>query len=662
MCNCGGTPDPGKSKLKDDMAAESSQVRKTTSRRCECEAHIVLKAAGLRGFVIMSFVEDHNHPLAVGAENMFLRCNRKVSKSQQNFIMDCSRAKIGATRAYNLAKEMVGSYENVGATVSDFKNFARDVKLGIGENDASLIIDKFKLRRKLSKDKFYYDYKTDREGHLTGLFWTDAISQANYEIFGDIVSFDPTFRTNKYNMVFVPFTGVDNHWKNVTFGASLIAKEDYKNFKWLINTFKRAMGHAPTCAITDQCPAIKKALQISWPHTKHRLCMWHIMNKLPSKLGPRRATDKVFMSKLKSVVYSDQSSPLEFEEGWSSVISEYKWQDNKWMSDMFRRRKSWIPAYFSDIDMAGLLRTTSRYESSNSFFQHFHERGDTLVEFYSSFESAMDKQRIRTVEDDKNSRKTPRMETPLRIEKDAARVYTLALYYRVREEIKNACFHTSMPEITQTDDSRVFMCKDEILNGKIFQVSVKRSTNDVECSCKFFNRYGYLCCHAFAALQQCGIHTIPRQFIKARWTKDALKNHTSIGSLETPSNCDKPERTKIKLTRAWFEFESCLDLVGDDEDKLDMVRLLLRDMESKLQNDSEQDGEPGQAHRADAFIGPLPLNEEGLRNPNISKNKGSGSRIKSTREIFIQSKGQRTCSICNKTEGHNARTCPTLKK
>ena len=75
--------------------------------------------------------------------------------------MDCSRAKIGATRAYNLAKEMVGSCENVGSTVSDFKNFERDVKLGIGENDASLIIEKFKLRRKSSKDKFFYDYKID---------------------------------------------------------------------------------------------------------------------------------------------------------------------------------------------------------------------------------------------------------------------------------------------------------------------------------------------------------------------------------------------------------------------------------------------------------------------------------------------------------------------
>ena len=85
-------------------------------------------------------------------------------------------------------------------------------------------------------------------------------------------------------MVFVPFTGVDNHWKNVTCGESLIAKEDYKNFKWLINTFKHAVGRAPTCVITDQCPAIKKAIQVNWTETKHRLCMWHIMNKLPAQV------------------------------------------------------------------------------------------------------------------------------------------------------------------------------------------------------------------------------------------------------------------------------------------------------------------------------------------------------------------------------------------
>ncbi|KAK1384055.1 hypothetical protein POM88_021790 [Heracleum sosnowskyi] len=172
---------------------------------------------GPRGFVLMSFVEEHNHPLTSGAERMFLRCNRNMFIPYRNFIMDHARANIGPTKAHSLAKEQFGSFEDVGATVSDFKNFSRDIKV-------------------------------------------HAIGQANFDVFGDIVSFDPTFRTNIYNMLFVPFTGVDNHWKNVTFAVGLLAKENYKNFKWLINSFKKAIGRAPFCVITDQCPAIKKAL------------------------------------------------------------------------------------------------------------------------------------------------------------------------------------------------------------------------------------------------------------------------------------------------------------------------------------------------------------------------------------------------------------------
>lgn len=162
------------------------------------------------------------------------------------------------------------------------------------------------------------------------------------------------------------------------------------------------------------------------------------------QIGPTLSSDKKFMNKFKGSVYSENASPIEFEESWKDVIEEYKLEGNKWLATMFRKRRQWIPAYFGDVEMAGLLRTTSRSESSNSFFQHFHESGDTLVEFYSSFESAMDKQRLSTTDDDRKSRETPRMETTMPIEKDAANVYTLSIYYLVRDEITSACFHTSM--------------------------------------------------------------------------------------------------------------------------------------------------------------------------------------------------------------------------
>lgn len=76
---------------------------------------------------------------------------------------------------------------------------------------------------------------------------------------------------------------------------------------------------------------------------------------------------------MKSLVYADHLTPEEFEEGWDAVIQEYKLEDNDWLIDMYNIRKEWIPAYFYDLEMVGLLRTTSRSESSNFYFQHFQQ-------------------------------------------------------------------------------------------------------------------------------------------------------------------------------------------------------------------------------------------------------------------------------------------------
>lgn len=137
---------------------------------------------------------------------------------------------------------------------------------------------------------------------------------------------------------------------------------------------------------------------------------------------------------------------------------------------MYDMRAEWIPAYFSDIEMAGLLRTTSRSESSNFFFQNFHESGDTLVEFYSSFESAMDKQRLRNAEDERRSNKISLHNATMSIEVDASKLYTLELFYLVREEIRSGCCHTIMDYMSRDNDFSRFKFKDELLNDHVFEV------------------------------------------------------------------------------------------------------------------------------------------------------------------------------------------------
>ncbi|KAL8089263.1 hypothetical protein AgCh_038890 [Apium graveolens] len=222
----------------------------------------------------------------------------------------------------------------------------------------------------------------------------------------------------------------------------------------------------------------------------------------------------------------------------------------------------------------------------------------------------MDKQCLKNAEDDKRSGQIPLTETSMSIEIDSSKLYTLELYYLVREEIKAACYHTSMPDITRDNEHRYFKVKDDLLHDRIFEVSVRLSDNYVQCNCKF-----YLCKHAFAALHQCGVKQIPRDFVKPRWTKNALKRHSFLGSSQVDALCGKRDKKKLKRTRAWFEFHNFMNHAEENEEKLDLVITGLQTINSSRTKDSDNNMDQGNAQRVDKFIGPIPDTELYVQNP-----------------------------------------------
>ncbi|XP_074347175.1 protein FAR1-RELATED SEQUENCE 5-like [Apium graveolens] len=268
--------------------SKSVKKRRTKSSRCGCDAKMVLKFMPGKRYYVSNFVEVHNHPSVPKDCSHFLKSNHQMSTFSMNFVFDASKVNIGKSKSFRFMKELVGGYENVGATLKDFSNFDRDLKSYVGPYDGQMLIEKFKVKKE-TDPSFFYDYEVDSVGHITKLFWADSTSIRNYELYGDAVSFDPTFNTNKYNMVFAPFTGVDKHNKCVTFASTLLSKEDVTHFTWAFKTFLKAMGRNPICLVIDQCPAMKQAIPAVFkatddlPATRHRLCMWHITEKFPAK-------------------------------------------------------------------------------------------------------------------------------------------------------------------------------------------------------------------------------------------------------------------------------------------------------------------------------------------------------------------------------------------
>jgi hypothetical protein len=65
----------------------------------------------------------------------------------------------------------------------------------------------------------------------------------------------------------------------------MLAKEDIISYEWLLKSFKKAFPREPQVVLTDQDPSMKIAVSGVFKNARHRLCMWHIMEKVSVKVN-----------------------------------------------------------------------------------------------------------------------------------------------------------------------------------------------------------------------------------------------------------------------------------------------------------------------------------------------------------------------------------------
>nr|GMD95071.1 protein FAR1-RELATED SEQUENCE 5-like [Ipomoea batatas] len=160
-------PPPG---VNGDDGGKAKQRRRQISNWVRCLAKIFLRRDNTGEFVVSIFEEKHTHPLCSESSRQFMRINRSLDSTQQAFIASCLKANIGTSQSFRLCKELMGTYGNIGATSVDFHNFKRDLQSYVGR---------------------------DEENRLALLFCADPVARANFLRFGDVISFDATYGTNR---------------------------------------------------------------------------------------------------------------------------------------------------------------------------------------------------------------------------------------------------------------------------------------------------------------------------------------------------------------------------------------------------------------------------------------------------------------------------------
>ncbi|XP_076896527.1 protein FAR1-RELATED SEQUENCE 5-like [Bidens hawaiensis] len=213
--------------------------RRRPSQRTGCNAQLRLVLTDKGKYMVKFFGEAHNHLFVNENDIHFLTAARELTFTHNKMLDDLANINIGPVKAFNIMRTVYGGFDKVGATKSDCKNYKRKINLYIGDYDAEMVVQRLMVKKDYCPN-FSCDYITSKDGTLKGLFWANECAKRNF-----YVSFDATYRHNKYNMAFVPFTGIDNHNRNVTLGAALLGDEIAETYAWLLSCFKSAFGYEP---------------------------------------------------------------------------------------------------------------------------------------------------------------------------------------------------------------------------------------------------------------------------------------------------------------------------------------------------------------------------------------------------------------------------------
>jgi hypothetical protein len=103
--------------------------------------------------------------------------------------------------AYKLTSRQASGFGNLSYTPIDYNNYLRTrPQRNLIYGEAGCVLKYFE-EKCVENHSFYSAIQLDCEKKITNMFWTDAKMLIDYAQFGDVISFDTTFGTNRERTV-----------------------------------------------------------------------------------------------------------------------------------------------------------------------------------------------------------------------------------------------------------------------------------------------------------------------------------------------------------------------------------------------------------------------------------------------------------------------------
>ncbi|PIA24711.1 hypothetical protein AQUCO_78000002v1 [Aquilegia coerulea] len=464
-----------------DRGSKNKQKRPRAIERVGCKAMIVVKKQDSGRWVVSKLVKDHNHELVPPDKVHRLRSHRHVSGTARSLIDTLQAAGIGPTGVMNVLAKESGGFKNVGFSTVDCRNYITNRQRTLGTGGQHVL--DYLRRMQAENPTFVYAIQGDNEHSAGNIFWADATSMTNYNYFGDTVTFDTTYRTNRYRVPFAPFTGLNHHGHPVLFGCALLLNESETSFIWLFETWLAVMsGRHPVSITTDQDRIIQSAIAHVFPDTRHRFCKLNVFREAQEKLSAVYHMHPTFEADFRKCINTTETIE-EFESCWGSLLERYSVVHNEWLQSLYIARQKWVPVYLRDT-FFGEMSTTQSTDSVISFFDGYVNASTTIQVLVKQYEKAVASRHEKEVKADYDTINTaPVLKTPSPIEKQAAGIYASRIFFRFQEELDDILAITAT-KIEDTGTITTYRVAKFGEDRKSYIVDFHVFEMDANCSCK----------------------------------------------------------------------------------------------------------------------------------------------------------------------------------
>lgn len=502
-----------------------NRLRKET--RTGCPAMIRMRLVDSKRWRILEASLEHNHLLGTKSHRAVKKMGDGTKRKSQ--LGTATDAEVRTIKLYRALVIDSAGNGNLNLNPREIRNFSNKNQLNLRKGDTQAIYNYF-CRMQLTNPNFFYLMDLNDDGQLRNVFWADARSRASCSYFSDVIYFDNSYLSSKFEVPLLAFVGINHHGQSVLLGCGLLAGEMVESYEWVFESWLTCMsGVHPQTIVTDWCKVIQNAVAKVFPRSAHRFGLSLIMRKVPEKLGGLQNYDAIRKALIKAVYES--LKVIEFESAWGFIVQRFGVSDHEWLRGLYEDRVKWAPVYLKDTFFAGVSAARPG-EVLSPFFEKYVHKQTPLKEFLDKYELALQKRHKEEALADIESRNSSLgLKTRCSFELQLSRVYTRDIFKKFQFEVEEmySCFSTTQLHI---DGPIVIFLVKERVHGegnrreiRDYEVLYNRSAGEVRCICSCFNFYGYLCRHALCVLNFNGVEEVPSKYILPRWKKDYKRVH-----------------------------------------------------------------------------------------------------------------------------------------